>query len=128
MINYSFPIFSAVEMNDTDPLASKPAWIGTAQGVAIQATWTGDATGAFKLQASCSSKKPNSLDANADPGIPEDSWCDLPDSDFAVTEAGSYIWNYDGAYFPWVRVYYTPTDGSGTLDGVANIKSDEVLG
>ncbi len=123
MICYNQNILIDGVMVSTNDLTSAPLWIGTTQGFGIQATWLGEATGALKLQGSCSAKRPNTLNADVPVVIPDEEWSDVPDSEFAVAEAGNYLWNYDGAYFPWVRVVYTNATAPSTAIDIDSIDS-----
>lgn len=128
MISYTQTLVSSGTMTGTSEIDSKPFWIGTTQGFCIQAIWTGTATGTLKLQASNAATRPNTLNAATSAAVPSNSWSDVPDSEYSVTAAGNYLWNYDGAYFPWVRVVYVNATNTGTINVNGSAKSDEVLG
>ncbi len=106
------------EMTDTETIESAAIWIGHAAGAAIQAVWTGTPEGTLKLQCSVDPTQPQ-------PGITPSltNWEDIADSEYAVAgAAGSYTWNVDAAYFPWVRAVYTNASGTGSLNVRFNSK------
>lgn len=85
-------------------------------GYAVQANYTtsGSLGGTFKLQAS--------LDYN--PGTPQSggafnagNWVDISGSPETISGAGTFIWNAEGTFYPWVRLIYTHFSGdTGSLD------------
>lgn len=44
------------------------------------------------------------------------------DSEQAVTDVGSFLWNFSGAGFLYARTYFTWTSGSGTITVKASEK------
>jgi hypothetical protein len=106
-------------MTGTSTINSDPIWLGHAAGVCIQAVWTGTPNGAFKLQCSVDPQVPQ-------PGVSNPTltnWEDVADSSYSVTgAAGSYTWNVDKTYYPWIRVVYTNTSSTGTLNVRYNTK------
>lgn len=104
---------SSGSMTGTDVIYSDWIWLGHAAGVCIQAVWTGTPNGAFKLQCSVDPTVPT-------PGASYPTLTnaeDIADSDYTVSgSAGSYTWNVSDAYFPWIRVVYTNTSSTGTLN------------
>lgn len=87
-------------------------------GVAIQAVFTGSPVGTIKLQGSCD---PGTLNIQIAP-TSVINWNDISDSSQAVSGSGIVDWNYNGAFFKWLRVVYTSTSGTGTLTITANGK------
>lgn len=79
-------------------------------GFAVQAVISAASSpvGSLKVQAS--------IDAAGSPT----NWSDIPDTATAVSAAGSWIWNFSQTHFRWVRVVYTRTSGSATLDTTFN--------
>lgn len=81
-------------------------------GIAIQAIWTGTPVGNLKLQVS--------LDYN--PGLTQTAgaanagtWNDYNGSTQDTTGITSFTYNVTDAFFPWIRLVYTSTSGTGTL-------------
>lgn len=72
-------------------------------GFSFHAIFTGAPVGTFKLQAS------------NDPSAPT-NWADIPDSEQPVVGSGDIFWNYNGAFYKWVRVVYSRTSGTGTCN------------
>jgi hypothetical protein len=129
MICYNQILTTDGEMTGTDVINSDPLWVGTATLFGIQALRSSTATGTLKLQASCSPVRPDFLNGNAPlQEIPDDEWEDIVDSDFAVGVGEGWLWSYDGAGFPWVRVVYTNATDTGELQVRATVKSNEIVG
>lgn len=80
-------------------------------GFAIQCVFTGSPVGTLKLQSSCD--LPNTTPVN---------WTDVSGSEQSISAAGSHVWNFSGLFADWVRVVYTRTSGSGTLNVRINMK------
>ena len=81
---------------------------------AIQAVWTGTPTGTLVLQGSCD---------NVELGTDVTNWVNITDSSYTVTVSDSnYLWDYSDAAFLWVRLAWTNTTGSGTLQVVCSAK------
>lgn len=80
----------------------------------ISAIATGTPTGTIRLQAS---NDPETNDTqynttnNLPPSVVPTNWVDIADSDFALTAAGTTLWNVRDVGYNYVRVAYT--DGSG---------------
>ena len=70
-------------------------------GFSFQAIYTGVPVGNFILQASNDLSNPT-------------NWIDIPDSDQPIVGSGMIMWNYNGAFYRWVKVFYDATSGSGT--------------
>lgn len=96
---------------------STPSAIVDIYGFAIQAVIIGTPTGVLKLQASCD---PFKYVVNGGAQVPT-NWVDIPDSSFTVTTAGTTIWNYNGAFYTFVRCVYTDSS-SGASTAVLNVK------
>jgi hypothetical protein len=98
-----------------------PIWLGHICNFSIQLVFTGAPVGTFKLQCS------NDPGTAQGPGIPQATgvvnWTDIADSGAPITAAGDLVYQYENAGFPWVRVVYTATSGSGSLTSArANVK------
>lgn len=75
-------------------------------GFSVQAIWSGTPTGTLGLQFS------NDI---AQGGAAPTNW--TADSTQALSgSAGSYMWNIWPANYRWVRLVYTKTSGTGTLN------------
>lgn len=106
-------------MTGTSTIFSDWIWLGHAAGAAIQAVWTGTPNGTIKLQCSVDPKGITPGESFPTLTNPED----IADSSYAITgSAGSFTWNVSEAYFPWIRVVYTNTSSTGTLDVRYNTK------
>lgn len=83
-------------------------------GFAMQAVFTGTPTGTLKLQASCD---PGSNPINASAiGSGITNWTDVANSSTAISAAGTVLYNIDAAYYKWVRIVYTASSGTSTLN------------
>lgn len=91
-------------------LVSTAVEIQDIYGYAIQAVFTATPTGTFKLQASAD---PFKYVVGTQPQAPT-NWVDVQDSSFAVTSSGVYIWNFNGAFYSFVRLVYTDTSGGSS--------------
>lgn len=97
--------------------------IDIAQGIGT--TYTGSAIAVdkavdgFAVQAVISSGSSPvgtlKMQASLDPTAPT-NWGDIPDTVTAVSADGTTIWSFEKSHFTWVRVVYTRTSGSGTLN------------
>lgn len=102
-----------------DDITSEAVPVYNAYGFYVQAIVTGTPTGSIKLQASgCD---PKYVQGPQPQVPPEDSWNDIDDSEVSLSSAGITSWNYNGAYFTFLRVAYE--DGSsGASTAVLNVR------
>ncbi len=78
------------------------------QMCALQLVWTGAApTGDFKIQGSCTPIQNN--------GVAQD-WSDIAGSSIAITAAGDAIINITDIGYDQLRLVYTRTSGTGTIN------------
>ena len=82
--------------------------IDEAASTCVQATFTGSPVGEIKLQAS---NHPAVL-----------GYTDITTSITAISGAGSYMVNSDLPAYSYVRLVYTHTSGTGTLNSFINAK------
>ena len=81
--------------------------VGLYQGYAIQAVWTGTPTGTLKLQATV-----NGTD-----------WSDIAGTSTSLTgSASSWLWNVTDILYESVRLVYTASSGTGTLNAYISKK------
>jgi hypothetical protein len=80
----------------------------------VQAVYTGTPAGSIKLQGS--------NDIMTSSGNPPTNWTDITDSVSDISTAGSYLINVEIPTYSWVRLVYSPTGGSGTLNARVNTK------
>ena len=94
---------------DSQPMGSsfesEAIFLDQIYGFSFQAIYSGTPNGTFVLQAS-------NQDVSFGKAVTE--WTDISGSSYAVTSSGSTIWNYNGAFFRWVRVKYIYNSGSGS--------------
>jgi len=93
-------------------------YLGHARFAAIQLVFTGTPQGEFKLQAS---NDRGNVQKSTETGRSSDvvNWTDISGSVQNVTEAGNHMWCFELTPFRWVRVVWTQTGGSGTLERIA---------
>lgn len=72
----------------------------------IQAVWTGSPTGNLSIQISNDNI----------------NWSTYTGSSTAVSGAGNFMWNLLTTPYPWVRVIYTASGGTGSLNISVNGK------
>lgn len=110
---YNTPIIEAAVMDEN--LTSAAYNVQQLYGVAIQAVWTGTPAGTFKLQASA-----DPATAYIESQNTPTNWTDIANSSYAVSGAGSYMWNVFDIMYNYIRVVYT--DGSsGTSTAVLTV-------
>jgi hypothetical protein len=95
---FEFQLMTAGDMSGS--LASASQQLTQMAMCAIQASWSGSSpVGSLKLQIS----NDNTI------------WSDYTGSDVAVNGNGNFMWNILSTAFPYVRVAYTFTSGTGSL-------------
>lgn len=98
----------------SSPWTSKAIWLGHVTNYSIQLFFTGTPEGSFKLQCSSDAgTKSNLGEAYIETGLTH--WTDIANSTQAVDEAGDHTWQVENAGYPWVRVVWAPTSGTGSL-------------
>ena len=83
---------------------SEPIDILYFRGYSISLVFTGSPVGSVKLQISNDSD-----DA--------ENWIDLDDSTVSITEAGSIVYEVTESFSSFVKVVYTASSGSGSMNG-----------
>jgi hypothetical protein len=87
----------------------------------IQATWSGGSAtaGTFKLQASNDAGDTGSGQAVSQPT----NWTDVANSSQTITGTpGSILYDVTECSYRWVRLVYTPSAGTATLNATINTK------
>lgn len=99
-------------------VTSSPTNVQWLDNVSIQLNFSGTPTGTFSVQGS--------LDYKAYPltGVQESAgnWITITTAS-ASGAAGNVLFDLNQLSFPWVRVIYTRSGGSGTLDGFISAKA-----
>lgn len=106
-------IFTAASMTGTSTVTSLVTNIQFLDNMAVQLQWTGTPTGTFYVQGSLDySDGTNGKLANAG------TWTNimLPQTPLASGSAGQILIDMALLSFPWIRVQYTNTSGTGSLD------------
>lgn len=82
---------------------------------AIQAVWTGSPVGTLKIQVS-NDIVPDGVGGDQASNVV--NWTDYTNSSQSISGAGNFVWNVLEAGYRWVRLVYTKTSGSGTINAV----------
>ncbi len=98
-------------------ITSAPQQLTEMAMACIQAVFTGTPNGTFKLQVSTTHKQ----DAQGNI-ITEGTWTDYTGSSQAIVAAGDFAWNLSTTPYPFVRLVYTRSSGTGTLNVTINGK------
>lgn len=85
----------------------------------IQASWTGTPVGTLKLQISddivpVAASSTNPVGTN--PAGNVINWSDYTGSPSLVNGPGNFVWNVSDVGYRWVRLVYTPSSSTGTLN------------
>jgi hypothetical protein len=105
----------------TTTLHSAPLELAYSFGYAIQVTYTGSPVGTLILE--CSNDTPLPADANfAFSSFVPTNWTTVANSTIAISGPDAIMYNFQGAYYRYVRATYTPSSGSGALTVVGNAK------
>lgn len=97
-------VISAGSMTGTSTINSTVMDLDQHLGVGCQAIWSGTPNGTVKLQAS------NDIGTAS-------NWTDVPNDSTTISgSAGSSIWTIDPVEYRWLRVTYTNTSSTGTLN------------
>lgn len=106
-------------MTDNSTLNSTIIPLEQAFGCAIQAVWTGTPNGTIKLQASCDLPV-NNIGQGSQTVT---NWTDIANTPQVIAgSSGNFMWNITSAMYRYVRLTYTNTSGSGTLNAVMCVK------
>lgn len=112
-----FKLLSAGDMSGD--LTSDPVYIQEQDNVGFQMNWTGDAVGPFSVEVSLDHKE----DLNGNVQV-EGHWVAItlsPVPAAAGTDDQAYV-DITQLSAPWVRLVFTNTSGTGTLDVFATAK------
>lgn len=94
-------------------LNSIPVDMTTVQNASIMAVWTGTPVGTLKLQIS------NDI---VDSCTQVTNWVDYSGSSTAVSSAGNFEWNLGIANYKCLRMVYTRSSSTGTMNAIAGVK------
>jgi len=103
----SFQIVTSGDMS-TASINSTPIDVNQLTNASIQAVFTGSPNGTFKLQFSDSITEP----CNSSSIV----WTDYTGSSQSINAAGNFAWNLLDAGYRCLRLVYTRSSGSGTLN------------
>ena len=91
-------------------LESSVVDVSRLDAVVFYAKYTGSPVGELKLQVSVDSI----------------NYVDLADSNVNIAAAGQFMWNVTNTNYDKIKLVYTFTSGSGTLNVQANVKGTSV--
>lgn len=115
------PVYHLIVAADMTPtITSAATSIKYTDDCAIQLNFTGTPTGTFQIQGSLDyTENQNHQPVNAG------NWIALTLSPVPVASGstGQILLDLYGLSFPWIRVVYVPTSGTGTLDAYISAKS-----
>lgn len=118
--------FTSASMTGTATLTSSVTNILYRDNISIELDWTGTPTGTFFIEGS-NSYNPGIPQAGGGPDGPASTgtWTALTLSPNPVAggSASNLLINLDDLAFAWIRVRYTNSAGSGTLNGWIAAKS-----
>ena len=112
---FAYPLVTDGNMGGS--ITSSPQQLTEMAMACIQAVFTGSPVGTFKLQISANYQEDsmgNVLNAG--------TWTDYTGSSQGISAAGDFAWNLSTTPYPWIRLVYTRTSGSGTLNATINGK------
>lgn len=111
------PLYTIISNGDMSQssLTSLATNIQFMDNVCIQLVWTGTPSGAFTIQGSLTHQQDSQGNI-----INAGTWTDLSLSPAPVAagSASSILIDMNQLSFPWIRVTYTKTSGTGTLTAV----------
>lgn len=113
MKSNSITMMTGGVMTGTSTIVSDAIPLDQIIAFAIQAVYTGTPVGTIKLQASCDAPERTNQTSNGT-STPM-NWTDVIDSPYAVSGAGTFMWNVTTSGYRFVRVVYTNTSGIGVL-------------
>lgn len=101
-------------------LASDPVLMKQEYMCAIHAVWTGTPAGNFTIETTCDV---GVIDPQNGAVTGLTNWTTYPDSTQAAGGGGgTFIWHINVLPDPWVRLKYTSSSGTGTLNVRFNAK------
>lgn len=108
------PAYNVITAGDMSlaSLTSLPTNIQFLDNVCFQLVWTGTPTGTFSIQGSLTHQQ-DSLGNVSNVGTWDN--ISLSPAPVAVGSAGDILIDMNQLSFPWIRVVYTKTSGTGTL-------------
>lgn len=121
-INYRF----ATEESLGSTFTSDPCPIHSANHVSISAIVSGASSpvGTFTLECSNDKTGPvSSAYRSSDQALTPGNFVTIDGSSEAISGNGTTIWNLQNVGFNWVRLVYTRTSGSATLDADITLKT-----
>ena len=111
-------------MNTT--LTSLPVNCVNTYTCGVQVVFTGTPTGSFKLQCSMDPAAVAEVLPKASVFQPV-NWTDITGTPYAVTAAGSAVWNLQDIGYNWLRLIYTDTSG-GTSTALLTVCTVNIKG
>ena len=114
------PVIQIITAGDMSADITGPATnISYLDNVAIQLNFTGTPTGTFSIQGSLDHKEYNGQIVNAGNFVPLTFSSTLA----ASGAAGQILLDLNQLSFPYIRIVYTRTSGSGSLDAYISAKA-----
>ena len=124
MVSYTYPLYSAASLGAT--VNSNGVHINGVGLASVQAVWTGGGSpnGTFTVEVSNDDVAKAS---GADEAANVTNWSTYPSSAIAITTDGDLSYNLANFGYRWVRIKYTRTSGTGTINATLVTKSESRL-
>jgi hypothetical protein len=108
-----------VDGDMSSDLISTVVDVSTSDTASIQLVWTGVPTGAFFVQGSLDYRGPDTSGTRINPPV-SGTWTSLTldPAPVAIGAAGDWLIDLQSLSFPAIRVIYTFTGGTGTLQAL----------
>jgi len=114
------PVIQVITAGDMSANVTGPATnISYLDNVAMQLNFTGTPTGTFSVEGSLDHKEYNGQIVNAGNFIP----LSLATTPVASGAAGQILLDLNQLSFPYIRIVYTRTSGTGSLDAFISAKA-----
>lgn len=107
-INFD-PLRIVTNGNMIATITSSVVPLDNVQDFSIEGIWTGSPNGSIIVQVS------NDM-VNSSAAIAANSWVDYTNTSQTITTAGNFLWNFTNQNMKWLRVVYTFSSGTGTLN------------
>lgn len=106
-------LIKAVPVDMSTSFDIEALWLADVVNYSIQLVFSGSPIGVWKLQAS--NDETRLIDGVQHSPNPV-NWTDIVGSSQPISASGTHIWNVANEGYLWVRVVYTATSGTGSLD------------
>lgn len=116
--NVLLPYHFIVNRNLVSDVDTTPINIQYLDNVSVQLIFTGSPVGTFKIYGSLTYSTNPLTGVQSNAGTFTDTGIQA-----AVSAAGTVLFNLAGLAYPWIKVYYSSTSGTGSVDGYISAKA-----